>query len=222
MTGLKACKDCGAEKPANTEHFYRAKTSRDGLQPYCKQCHKARGKKWAAEHRDIIKERRDVRMSIPEIREKERARHAAARSRDPGRARLRTKISYYRNRQKRLDARREYGQRNRAKELATTNQWRRNNPLRVKMATARKVARRHGCIIEPVVPEQVLARCKSICGICGAPVSMKDLTFDHIIPLSRKGPHSEHNLQVAHYECNRIKNDRSMADLRESIDNRPS
>lgn len=46
-----------------------------------------------------------------------------------------------------------------------------------------------------------------LCGICKAPVSLEEFTIDHIIPLSRGGPHLFENLQPAHKACNSRKGD---------------
>jgi len=40
------------------------------------------------------------------------------------------------------------------------------------------------------------------CGICGLSVSKEEMTIDHIVPLSRGGPHVLSNLQPAHSSCN--------------------
>ena len=42
----------------------------------------------------------------------------------------------------------------------------------------------------------------NICGICGKPVEYTELQIDHIIPLTRGGPHTYENLQVTHNKCN--------------------
>jgi hypothetical protein len=39
---MKICKDCNQEK--NLSDFYKAKTSRDGHQSHCKECHNTRSK----------------------------------------------------------------------------------------------------------------------------------------------------------------------------------
>lgn len=57
---------------------------------------------------------------------------------------------------------------------------------------------------------------ESICGICGQPVD-KTLKYphpmapciDHIIPIDRGGhPSDIHNLQLAHWKCNRAKSNK--------------
>jgi 5-methylcytosine-specific restriction endonuclease McrA len=52
------------------------------------------------------------------------------------------------------------------------------------------------------------------CGLCGDPVD-SDLSYphpqsaslDHIVPISRGGPHTYDNVQCAHLSCNRDKSD---------------
>lgn len=47
-----------------------------------------------------------------------------------------------------------------------------------------------------------------MCYICSLPfASMKDITFDHLIPVSKGGTDEIENLRLAHYECNQLKND---------------
>ena len=46
------------------------------------------------------------------------------------------------------------------------------------------------------------------CAICGKKFdSMKDITFDHIIPMSKGGDDYLENYQLAHFACNQLKND---------------
>lgn len=69
-------------------------------------------------------------------------------------------------------------------------------------------ARHHGVPWEMVDLRTVYARCDGRCGICGEAVPLEQVTFDHIIPLSRGGPHVASNLQAAHASCNSRKGDR--------------
>jgi 5-methylcytosine-specific restriction endonuclease McrA len=51
--------------------------------------------------------------------------------------------------------------------------------------------------------QAIKARDRMICVICGKPVAAKDLSFDHAMPLSFGGFHSQENLRVAHLVCNK-------------------
>lgn len=193
------------EKPADHAHFYKAKSTNDHLQSYCKACHGIRNRRWALENADLVTAARREREATPESRAKALAKDRQARAADPEKHRLKVRVSYYRNHEKRLAARRAAGMANRARESKARLAWGRANPLMDKMTRARLRARRHGSTILPVVVERVIARHGMTCGICACRVGMRQLVFDHIIALSAGGEHSEANLQVAHYECNRSK-----------------
>lgn len=70
---------------------------------------------------------------------------------------------------------------------------------------------------------------QSICGICGNPVdkSLKwpnplSPTVDHIIPVIKGGhPTDLHNLQLAHWCCNRQKSDKLAQQIREAKPEEP-
>lgn len=54
--------------------------------------------------------------------------------------------------------------------------------------------------------KQHLLRESSICALCGDKFqSMKDVSIDHILPLSKGGDNSRTNLQLAHFWCNEKK-----------------
>lgn len=53
----------------------------------------------------------------------------------------------------------------------------------------------------------VYAKTKGCCGICHELVGADVFTIDHIIPLSKGGPHLLDNLQPAHLSCNSKKGD---------------
>jgi 5-methylcytosine-specific restriction endonuclease McrA len=43
------------------------------------------------------------------------------------------------------------------------------------------------------------------CAICQEPVTLQDLSFDHVVALADGGEHAAHNLVPAHRKCNEIK-----------------
>lgn len=68
-------------------------------------------------------------------------------------------------------------------------------------------ARRFGVQWEIIDLRAVYRHHKGICGICQESVKEDVFTIDHIVPLSRGGPHLFANLQPAHAACNSRKGD---------------
>ena len=65
-----------------------------------------------------------------------------------------------------------------------------------------------GAFVEYVEATAVLRRGNGLCGICGDPVNPYDFEVDHIVPLSRGGPHSYANTQPSHPTCNARKHNK--------------
>lgn len=56
--------------------------------------------------------------------------------------------------------------------------------------------------------DHLINRDGAVCQICEKPfTSMKDITFDHIVPVSKGGTDELENIQLAHYKCNQSKAD---------------
>lgn len=72
---------------------------------------------------------------------------------------------------------------------------------RVAQRRARKIATQVECVDRQVVWE----RDEGICGICHLPADRADFHVDHVIPLSKGGPHTYENVQVGHPHCNLLK-----------------
>lgn len=84
---------------------------------------------------------------------------------------------------------------------------RQKDPTASRRAAHERRARIKGASeIERIDREAVIARDKSICHICGKKVT-RDITLDHLIPLSEGGPHTMANLRVAHRSCNSKRRD---------------
>ena len=58
---------------------------------------------------------------------------------------------------------------------------------------------------------KALARDGYVCHYCGA--ENKDMTIDHIIPISKGGSHTMGNVRLVHMGCNSKKSDRLPADV---------
>lgn len=79
-------------------------------------------------------------------------------------------------------------------------------------ADQRRRALKLGATVEKFKSVEVFERDGWICGLCGDPVDRtlswphpQSASLDHVLPLSRGGPHSKANTQLAHLTCNVIK-----------------
>lgn len=137
---------------------------------------------------------------------------------------------YERDPESRRSAVKEWRQANRDRFNAYHREWRAANPERTreyhrKVRAARRdyynekvrryQARRMEATVELVDYEAVGERYGWVCGICGEQMdptirgrTSLAVSFDHIIPLSKGGPHMAANLQPAHFGCNARKGNR--------------
>jgi Restriction endonuclease len=84
-------------------------------------------------------------------------------------------------------------------------QWHRDNPMKTAAMWRRRRYRLHAVSCGPIDLQAIWERDKGICHLCKEPVDRKDLNFDHIIPVSKGGKHSQENLAVSHERCNKRK-----------------
>lgn len=61
---------------------------------------------------------------------------------------------------------------------------------------------------ERIDPQVVYARDHGICQLCQEPCTLEDASIDHVIPLSKGGPHTYANITLAHKRCNSRKGNR--------------
>lgn len=61
--------------------------------------------------------------------------------------------------------------------------------------------------------DTVYSRYNGRCAICGKPVTRKDMTISHKIPLSRGGDNGMDNLMLSCWECNHAKNNLTMEEF---------
>lgn len=85
--------------------------------------------------------------------------------------------------------------------------WRKANPQKWALLNRENQRRRRAG--DPVSYAAILERDGWVCHICGDPIAdLEDLHFDHIIPLSKGGPHHADNISPAHALCNLKKGDK--------------
>lgn len=83
----KTCKICTENFPATTEYFYKNKSSRDGLHPYCKPCSVKKSKQNQLEKHDEYKEYWRDRFNTlyendPSIRERQKSNQRKRENKD--------------------------------------------------------------------------------------------------------------------------------------------
>lgn len=103
---------------------------------------------------------------------------------------------------------------NQARLRAAARDWARGNRVKRAEYELRRRAKMRGFAAERVDPLAVWERDAGICYLCLKPVSLDKMSphpdapsLDHVVALSRGGPHNFANLALAHLRCNIRKSD---------------
>ena len=95
-----------------------------------------------------------------------------------------------------------------------SQRWRDANPDKVRdMVHRRRLRVKQGGPVH-VNYTAIMERDRGICAICGKKVKQSEISFDHILPLSRGGQHKPSNLRLAHRLCNIRRSSYGVAQLR--------
>lgn len=83
-------------------------------------------------------------------------------------------------------------------------------------------AAKYGVAYELVIPHEVFARDGWVCQLCKQPVDPalshpdpRCASLDHVVPMSKGGPHTYENTQLTHLRCNLIKHAKYVVSLPE-------
>ena len=79
------------------------------------------------------------------------------------------------------------------------------HPEMTNARTRKHRALKRGVKHQPYKVEDIIARDRGLCGLCGKKVAKADQSIDHILPLSLGGADAPHNVQLAHIRCNQQK-----------------
>jgi hypothetical protein len=78
----------------------------------------------------------------------------------------------------------------------------------------RRYALKCGSQVGPVDYDAILAGFGMVCHLCGGQIlTRRDLNFDHVIPLTRGGPHVQENIRPSHKKCNASKGNKLMSEF---------
>ena len=189
----KRCTRCGEVKPRSG--FHKDKRRRDGLYSWCKMCFNAHV----------------LAMRDPVV---EAARGAAYRATPEGHAKAKARVKAWREANPERWA--AWCAQDSARAVENARQWALANPERASLnsrrAANKRRARKRDQSAGPIDYAAVLAEHGMICHICTEDIPSLDvLHFDHVIPLSKGGPHIAENIRPSHALCNLRKGARLIA-----------
>ena len=185
------CTSCHAYKPHDA--FDKARDKHSGYSSHCKECRSIQKKeRWRTD---------------PDLR----ARTKIYRQDHIEQSRASNRISTSRWRAADIERARASGRTNVAK-------WRKNNPAKWK-AMVQEDYKKHSdryksqrdkrrALIkntpkaEKIDRQFIYERDKGICQICFKHCRKKDMSIDHVVPLSKGGNHTKQNCVLAHRSCN--------------------
>lgn len=184
----RTCTICGVVKPMSE---FSKGNALGGYKSYCKACQSQSNKDYAA-------------------RNKAREREAPVEKRCPACERTLPGTAFY------VAKRTSDGLQTYCKECQNqkNHRWYEAHKERVVAWRARYYldyryqARKMGSAADKVNYSAIWERDKGICYLCGQPIDRSDVHFDHVIPLSKGGPHTSDNIRAAHSSCNLRKADK--------------
>jgi 5-methylcytosine-specific restriction endonuclease McrA len=209
--GTKTCSTCGIEQARTA--FTAAKANKDGLQGKCKACRNRTGAAWYAANLD--KGRQSARAAEkrqrqnPAKREAKYAKTLAWKAANPARVQAHRDTDA---------AKAKTNPTRKASHAKANTKWFAKHPTYRRTASHKRRALIKGAEVldADIDIERLYARDRGVCALCGKRVNKAlkwpDLgcaTIDHIIPLTKGGPHSWANVALAHHRCNSLKNNRS-------------
>lgn len=207
----KVCHRCNPPTEKPLEDFPTNPSSKDGRKSICKVCDYATTKA----RREANKEQYRESVHAEYVRNIERKRKYREENAENIKA-------YWRNRrandpiyrQRTNEYQSEYASTHREQMNRYVGKWREANPLKNTEYAMRYKARKQAVTVEQVDYELVFQACDGICYICEKQIlPHHDIEFDHIIPITRQGPHSYENIAVVHDICNSRKNNKLLEEL---------
>lgn len=154
------------------------------------------------------------------FRERAKVRAATRRAEKPEATRASTLRAYYKRAEYYKSENREWRRSHKDVMRAHAAAWVAANPQR-RRAVSRNYAHRRralmrSAMVRLVTVDEVMARCEVFGGACAycrrSFSSTLPMTIDHVIPISRGGPHILSNLRPACAPCNSSKNARKLSE----------
>lgn len=186
---MKYCSGCDCTHPK--EDFYPNKAQKDGLSNWCKMLLRAdKKRRQKADPEKFLEQGRRWRAANPEKVKAIWTRSAK------------------KNHTKKLAATASWWKAHPKENVAKVFKWSRENPSKVKalrVARSARLRNAHG-MVTSVQIDELFNLYRGLCAYCANPAR----TIDHVVPLSRGGPHEIGNLLPACARCNFSKGAKSL------------
>lgn len=196
---MKKCIDCNEEK--SFDQFYKRSDSSDGYRNQCISCKRTKNNKWNSENKD----KRSLQMKLYGERNKEiiKVKNKEYRESNKESFQQRDKEYYLANKEKMIESSRRNYYKNHELSKKKRREYQRENLHIFRESSHRRRARIRNQFISPVNEFEIYKRDGGICQICGKNVKRKEISIDHITPISKGGAHAPWNVQLAHLICNK-------------------
>ena len=201
----RKCGACGQTK--GVAEFNRQAS---GLHPWCRMCQAQYRSRYYAAHVTAEKSRTQqyYQAHSDALRAKRRERYRNNNAAEIEKIRIWQAANAERLREYR---------RRRNKLSKPWRRWRQENPEAAREAVRRYQARKAGASTEKVSYLMVALRDGWVCHLCRKDIERRrgrdGVHFDHVVPLSRGGQHTEGNIRVSHAECNLRKGARLLREV---------
>jgi len=197
----RRCKSCGNELPLISEFWHKDKTAKYGFTYSCKECAKARARKYGQDNRDDVLEKHRLyyREHIEERHQyiAENAEYIAAWKRE-WRAANPDKVKKHKS-----DSQR----RNRKSASVRNKRYAEKYPEKIRHNTLNRIARKKAAPGKYTLAdiEQLYENQCDLCAYCGIRL-FGEYHVDHVIPLIKGGSNWPDNLLLTCAFCNHSKN----------------
>lgn len=206
----KHCPACRHILPKDS--FGKDKNRKDGRNVYCKSCVKQKS-----------------HDSYQRTLETSRHRKKQYNQRNKESLRIYSANWHQENKERRNKQFKENRKVNREKHSAYERRWRKANPEKTRKYSrdyyqrntekrledsSRRKALKLSLTVGEVNYQVIVKRDNRTCHICGEKIPRDQLHFDHIIPLSKGGSHSQDNIACAHKKCNLSKGSKIISSKR--------
>lgn len=175
---------------------------------YCLECNRRRHLETYYKHKTCPDA---IRLTDKEKQEKKKIKRARHYAKHKGERKAQAKAYYEAHKDEQAFQSRtmRYRKKNAGKIRERTKEWQQANPDKVRLQRIVSNRRRRAngqSHITIKTLKTVLEREGSWCHICGKKVQKLEVTFDHIIPVSKGGDDNPTNLRIAHRGCNSRRN----------------